>query len=216
MKDKNLYVKAYFFIEAEYIWGKGMDKEKIGKFEAEIKELLSSIGFDRWNKSSPSSSITGHRGRESLYCHPQDLVGYVIKDKVKEIEAVIKEGKTFSFRKTDTRDEAYNYTGEEFKGELQEHREEIEAKLLEHFTTKRKNLYRDSRVLRDLDTGIKYFKDDLPLKDMERRFILEIFESLVKQGKLVEGVNKFKEKIYRTTGKVAKEIDSFDQKEAKL
>ena len=202
MKDKNLYVKTYFRIEAGYVWGKGMDEDKSAKFEAEIKEILTSIGFNRWEKSSDHSSIEGYRGKESLYCHPMDLVGYVIKDKVKEIERVVKKGKTFKFRTTDTYREAYNYTGEEFKDELEKHRKEIEAKLLEHFTTKRKNLYRTTKILWDLSTEIKYFKNDLPLKNMERRFILEVFEDLVKRGRLTEGVNKYKDKIYRTTGKI--------------
>lgn len=201
MKDKNLYVKSYFWVESGYVWGKGMDKEKVKKFEAEVKTLLSSIGFDRWEKSMEHTSIEGFRGAESLYCHPQDLVGYIIKDRIKEIEKVIKQGKTFDFRYTRTYEEAYNYTEEELKQELESKRPEVEQKILEAFKTKRRNLYKSSKPLWDLKTDIKYFKNKSSLKDIERHFILTLFDNLVKEGKIIESNNDKVGKIYRTATK---------------
>lgn len=201
MKDKNLYVKSYFWIEGGYVWGKGMDNDKYKEFEAEVKALLSSIGFNKWEKFSSHSSIEGFREAESLYCHPQDLVGYVIKDKIKEIEKVLKEGKTFTYNYVTTYEETYNYTEEELKQELDNKRTELEQTILESFKTKRRNLYKSSRPLWDIRTGIKFFRDELSLKNIERNFILTLFDYLVKEGKVIEGSNYKIGKIYRSVTK---------------
>jgi len=95
--DPKLYKKAYFFIKAGYVWGKGMSPEKNAIFEEEIRRILSDLGFINWTKSGSGSAWTGYRGIEKLYCHPMDLVGPVKPESIPEIVEALKQANTFSF-----------------------------------------------------------------------------------------------------------------------
>lgn len=198
MKDNSIYLRCYFFIESGYVWGKGMDKEHNIKFNNEIRELFKRTGFIIKEPEFNSACIEVWRGAENLYCHPQDLVGYLKEGSIKEIELLLKEAKTFEFRYAKTYEKVYNYTEEELKEVLENNRPKLEQKILEIFKTKRRNLYKSSNLIYDLETDIKFFKNELSLKNMEKNFVLTLFIDLVKEGKLIESQNDKIGKIYRT------------------
>ncbi len=205
MKDTSIYVKCYFRIEAGYVWGKGMEKENLQIFNDELKKIFIPLGFtlnepEKWS----NACIEVSRGAENLYCHPMDLVGEVKKDNIKAIEKVLKGAKTFKFCKTDIYEELLNYTPEELKEELEKTKIETEIAILELFKTKRSNLYKSLSPLWVYKTNIKFFRDNLDLKHIEREFINSIFESLRLSGKIKESENLKVGKIYRTVTKINK------------
>jgi len=200
MKDNSIYVKCYFRIEAGYKWGKGMDETLINEFNKELAEIFKPLGFKVKEPKYSNCSIEVWRGAENLYCHPMDLVGEIKKENIKEIETAIKKAKTFSFRCVDTYDEMFNYTQEELKAELEKIKPIIENNILEMFKTKRSNLYKSISPLWDYKTNIKFFRDDLDLKRIERDYINSIFETLRIGGQIKESQNK-EMKIYRTITK---------------
>ena len=73
--------------------------------------------------------------------------------------------------------------------------------ILELFKTKRKNLYKSNSGIWDLISNItketKAINEPLA-KEITQEFIKEMFESLVKAGKIKEGENPKIGKIYRT------------------
>jgi len=197
MKDRNIYVKTYLRVESGYVWGKGMDDDKYKKFADEIKKLFTSLGFTIKEPEFISASLEVERGAENLYCHPQSLSGELKKGSIKEIEKVLKKAKTFEHYKTDTYEKMFNYTAEELREELNNSKGSIELQILELFKTKRKNLYKSSSPLWDFKTDIKFFRDTLELKNIERAFIMSTFKDLITSGKIKESENRKVGKIYR-------------------
>ncbi len=195
-RDEHIYVRAYFRVESGYVWGQGMPKEKSWAFYFEIIRILDSIGFKSWKKSGSGSCFEGFRGScESLYCHPQDLVGWVRKDKIDEIAEALRHGSTFSLYHVDTYDEAHNYSSEELKTVLAERKQAIEEQLLERFKTPMRNLYK----LPDLDikTGIAYFAHNGELRRIVGLFVQGTFEELVAGGKIAKA-EKVGKAVFRT------------------
>jgi len=202
MKDKAEYIKTYFRIDAGYKWGEGMNEKDNKSFDNEIRNIFTALGFTIKEPEISNASIEVFRGAENLYCHPMNLSGEIKKESIKDIEKALKQAKTFSLRNIDTYDISLNYTPEELILELSNRVNETEEDILALFKTKRSNLYRSSSCLWDYKTKVNYFKDNLGLKNVERDFILNTFNNLIKQGKIQEGSNSRGGKIYRTITKV--------------
>ena len=102
-----IYVKTYFRIESGYIWGKGHTDEQNAKFEKEIKKFLLYNNFKVEKPKYDNRSITGNRGKENLYCHPQGLSGWIKKDKIQELHdsLALDKWKTFTLTGLDTYEE---------------------------------------------------------------------------------------------------------------
>ena len=200
MLDNNVYVKCYFRIESGYKWGEGMNEDLNKNFNKELKAIFKPLGFTIKEPKYNHCSIEVWRGAENLYCHPMDLVGYIKEYNILEIEKAIKQAKTFSFRCVDTYDKVFNYSDGELIFELAKIKDKIEQDILEMFKTKRSNLYKSISPLWDYKTNIKFFRDDLNLKNMERDYINSIFEDLKIGGQIKESENKGM-KIYRAITK---------------
>jgi hypothetical protein len=195
-RDENLYVRTYFRVESGYIWGQGMPKEKSWAFYFEVTRILDEIGFKSWKKSGSGSCFEGFRGGcENLYCHPQDLVGWVRKDKLEEISEALKKGATFKLYAVDTYEEAYNYTPAELESALKERKGILEVQLLEHFRTPRRNLFKFPDL--DIRTGLPYFTHRGELRQVECLFIRSTFDALVACGKIIKAEKNGKD-VYRT------------------
>jgi len=78
--------KLYLHLEAGYVWGKGHTDELQTTFEAEIKEIMTALGWDRWHKSMPASAWECFRNDyERAYCHPMTTVITVEKNHIIDI-----------------------------------------------------------------------------------------------------------------------------------
>lgn len=184
--DQKIYVNVYFRIEVGYKWGEGMGAIEHAAFETNIKKLLTNLGFNIWPEGSRSASQTCKRGVEHLYCHPMDLSGYVLKDKIQEIEDALKAHDKIGFRMTDTfRGDVFYYTEKEFTAALNEKKTELENDILEACKTKRRNLYKNVRqVLECIKINIPSF-DKEPYRGWRGTFIWNTFLELVEQGKII-------------------------------
>lgn len=195
-RDENIYVRSYFRVESGYVWGEGMPQEKVWTFYFEVVRILDAIGFKSWKKSGSGSCFEGFRGGcENLYCHPQDLVGWVRKDRLEEIAEALRKGSTFKLYHVDTYEEAYNYTVEELNAVLLERKEALEGQLLERFWTPRRNLFKSPDL--DIKTGLAYFAHRGELRRAECLLIQSTFDELVACGKIAKA-DKDGRAIYRT------------------
>lgn len=113
----------------------------------------------------------------------------------------LKRAETFKFRYTDTYEEVLNYTLEELKTELEKCKHSIVEQILELFKTKRSNLYKSISPLWDFKTNFKFFRNELPLKNLERDFINYVFLDLIQDRRIIESENTKIGKIYRTATK---------------
>lgn len=186
MKDNNTYIKVYFRIKAGYKWGEGMTEESSNIFHEELDNILKSVGFKIVPAKYSSACEEAVRGIESLYCHPMNVSGYVVKESIPEIESALKTAKTFECYHVDTYEEIRNYTAEEFENELYNNQVELENKFLKVFKTKRKNLFVPENALYNVKSNIAYNNDRNDLRRIESEFLQRLFNQLVEQGKLLQ------------------------------
>ena len=91
--------RLYLHLEAGYVWGKGYSAEQKDIFEAEIKEILTSLGWDRWSQSMPMSALECFRNDyERAYCHPMTTVITVEENHIMDIVEAVSKAKTFMLR----------------------------------------------------------------------------------------------------------------------
>lgn len=202
MEDKSIYVKTYFRIESGYIWGEGHPEHLSNAFIGEIKQILSQLGFEYKEPENGHYCYEGFRGGENLYCHPQNLSGWLKEEGISEVESVIKNAKSFRWRYTDTYDRCFNYTSDELLRELIEKDAIIEDLILQAYKTPRSNLMKCYNF--DLKTPINFIRDRLELKLLEEQYIKGKFLSLVEEGKIKTGKNKWGDTVYRSVETKAK------------
>lgn len=185
MLDNNLYVNTHFRVEAGYHGGDGMTKEQTTAFFAECKDILSRLGFSVKDENGSGACPEGFRGAENLYCHPQDLSGYIIKEKIPEIEAELASAKTFKHCHTDTYEEVLNYTEDEFRAALEDCRPKLEQNILTACVTKRKNLFKvfSFYSLHSLSSDLSVFKGSR-LENIERNYIMSLLNQLADERQL--------------------------------
>jgi len=197
--NKIEYQKVYYRINSSYKWGHGMDNADHEKFEEEVRDLIKKIGLTEQKKTIRCESITGKNDFESLYFHPMDFSGYIQREKISIIERIINEGgyKTFSLRGVDTYETVIDWTDEELEELLNKDREEIGIKIIESLKTKRKNLFRGFRS--DL-LATEYAKKHQTVKDrVVGKFIYNVFEGLIEEGKIEVSNSTKIGKAYRAT-----------------
>ena len=105
--------RLYLHIEAGYIWGKGHPEDKKAIFEAEIKEIMTKLGWDRWNRSMPMSALECYRNDyERAYCHPMTIVITVEENHIMDIVGALSNAVNITLRSHkvyDISDEDINY-----------------------------------------------------------------------------------------------------------
>jgi hypothetical protein len=214
VRDSAVYGNVYFRVEAGYVWGKGMPRQKTRAYYEEVVPLLQGVGFNEWQDwpelSMHGACPRGFRGIEHLYCHPMDLSGWVRVDAIPAIEKALRNGSIFKPRSTDIVRQAMNYTPEEYRKALEPKREELEAKLIDLLTTTRKNKYaRPDRAIKLVPT-IKqpYGRGSNELAAVAGAFQAEVIRSLVEAGRLtqtnINGMDYYRApRCGRRIGKVA-------------
>ncbi|MCD6434941.1 MAG: hypothetical protein J7L15_00915 [Clostridiales bacterium] len=91
--------RLYLHLEAGYVWGKGYSDEKQVIFEAEIKEIMTKLGWDRWSKSMPMSALECFRNDyERAYCHPMTIVITVEENHIMDIVEALSNAINFTLR----------------------------------------------------------------------------------------------------------------------
>lgn len=204
MQDNRTYVKVYFRVNAGYQWDVGIDHEQADRFNDELISLLSPLGFTC--ERNPQEERRGHcpqlaRGIEWLYCHPQELSGWVVQDAIPAIESALQNGTTFTLRHIDTYETGMNYTEDEFRQALEAKHADIAANIRTRFTTKRSNLYTYISVLDAIKSGIQraepLYSFRSPLLAIENEFIRSVFDSMVASGDIVT-IQSQGRTLYRT------------------
>lgn len=196
LKDKSVYIKTYFRIESGYVWGQGHPEHLSKAFEKEARQILSQLGFKYEKPENMHYCYKGFRGSESLHCHPQNLSGWLKEESISKIEGIIKNAKSFRWRHTDTYDRCFNYTPSELISELMENDDAIEHLILQAYKTPRSNLMKG--YVSDIKTPINFIRDKLKLGLLEGKYIEGKFLSLVENGKIKTGKNKWGNTIYRS------------------
>lgn len=194
------YVHAYFRIEAGYEWGRGMSQDAATSFDKKLSAMFAPLGFSPVQSDISGGCVTMHRGKESLYCHPMDLSGYILPESIPAIRAAC----PFHLRTVDIVHEAYDYTPEQMTQRLAELKPELVEAYKRAYTTKRRNLGKTLQGdgflswLRKRSDWIIESDNDKAAKT----WLWQIFDELIQSGDILRiGETKWKAAIYRTNPK---------------
>lgn len=88
---KDPFLKAMFFIDTEYQWGKGWGRSQVAAND--FVEDIIRVFNEKWQiilpSSRDSSALSGERNTESLYFHPMTISGEIRRESIKEIAETI-------------------------------------------------------------------------------------------------------------------------------
>lgn len=132
------YVSVHFRIECPTfsgMYGNFANDAERDAFTADKFQAFRSIG---WN-GDDCMEVT--KGKASLYLHPQDFSGIVLKREVKEIAEALENNATFTIRWVDIYETVYDITDEEYAEFLAKKTKETWTLLFENCKTNRRNQY---------------------------------------------------------------------------
>lgn len=203
-KQDHIYYNTYFRIEAGYRWGEGMSKEATMRFFDELKSLFTTAGWTAEESRIDSGCLTIYKGGNHLYCHPMELVGPCESSLRSDVTEILSHAKTCVLRTIDIYNQVYDVSDEQYRTALEAARKDIEQDLMTAFSTNRRDIYHHGyysgvdnvaehyRVpTLDRSTGV------ICSDDVHIRYITDVFQDLVEQGKILYKESKQGRKMFR-------------------
>lgn len=188
MKNLNAtpYVKTYFRISCGYVWGEGINEEKYEFFKSEVENIFNSLGFDIIPCRSSSGCDSAVRGKESLYLHPMDFSGYILKTTIPSIEKAIQDSR-LSLVCVDVFETVYDADEEFILEKLRAAKNEIRKEIFEEHRTNRKSKFVINGAYTNLVTV--HLLDNALTNKIYREFITDLKEEMVKEKLLIKAVD---------------------------
>jgi len=194
MKYKNVYFRISCPLYRGN-WGIGFQSQENKElFYKTVTDLFLNDGWEIKNKKYLSSSGCPRviKNKQELYLHPDQFSGVVIEDNIPYIEQLIKTCNLLSYRWTDTYNEVFDLTDEEYIDILKSKQADIEKDILNIYTTKRSNLYITdtwtplNRVLNKYKIErLSHFVGVISSDDVDIQWINKVFKKLINEGKIV-------------------------------
>lgn len=139
----NEYANTHIRIEAK---GYGypsfsFSEEDRAEFYDTVLEVFEGLGWkvDRMGGAGFCMDIS--KGKQTLYLHPQDFSGELLKNDIKKIVEALSGHDCFSVRWVDLYDTVYDISDDDYAAFLETKRAEIRKYLFEHCGTKRVNQF---------------------------------------------------------------------------
>ncbi len=219
----SLYKRVFFRIETPSYYnakyGVGFADEKDS--ETFNTEALNVFLKDGWQlkEEKYKSSGSGHsviKDKQELYLHPQSFSGVVKVENIAYLEELIQNGSSmFKLRNTDIYEKVYDISDDEYLKMLESKKAEIELDILEAYKTKRSNLYVigtspiEKVVNKHRIKRLSHYVGVYTSSDIEWKYVLEVFESLVNEKRLVTAQTR-NGTGYRTDKKLLEKITAYD------
>lgn len=196
-----IYKNTYFRIETPIYYnskhGVGFenDQDRVN-FHNEALNIFLNDGWELKKERYNGSCSRVIKDEQELYLHPQNFSGVVIEENIPYIEQLINNSNMFQLRWTDTYEEVFDITNEEYMNILKAKRTEIETDIIEAYKTKRSNLYiTSSSPISNVLNKYKIkrlinFSGDASSGNLDYKFIADIFEGLVCENKIVTAKTK--------------------------
>jgi len=192
------YINTHFRIETGYVWREGHSKDDRIRFQEELKRVFPLIGFTVIEPKNSYSCYVVKRGKESLYCHPQDISGFILESSIEEIKKVLEES-SIRLTAVDTYECAYDGDESTLLEKLEkEYKNEISIKLLNSLKTKRRNQYMTINLGSTSLQKVKLLDENLTRK-VYVKFIGGLLKELCEKGLIIAWEEK--ENTYRTINK---------------
>ena len=185
------YRKVYFRIRSRYQFNSGWICERdAARFREESRQLFQNAGWQLHpGRSSISDTVT--KGLQELYLHPMNFSGVIQLDEIFGIQEFLKKADSFHCYSVDCYERYWELTDEEYRTQLERQREEIIRTILERCRTKRKNLYITGSFVMNVAQKFSVHRlcDKEGRKNLANRFVEELVEQLIREGRLVTAKN---------------------------
>ena len=186
-----MFYQMKFRIESGYKWGSGMPLEKCLAFFAEIKKAFQDAGWVIDAAGCYGNCVYVVKGKTRLYVHPMELSGACEESLVHEVEAVLKDGKTWKSTDVVRLQELVDSEGDDLLRHYRENRTaKTDRQLLDSFRVKfpcKPRLV--SNVLPCVALDIHVGTVDCPYavvpSEPALAFVRERFDDLVRQGRII-------------------------------
>ena len=200
-----MYRDIHFSIQGDYEWGRGYSSDAAADvFHEEAARLFAEAGWQIQTGNRSGICDTAVRGKEELYLHPMQFSGIILESSVPEIERILKQSQSFRYCGIYRGQEYVEMGDAEYREHLESRRGEIEAAILEHFKTKRKNLFRvgdhSEAIARPFLIHRMETRESCG-KDLSVLYVRERIEEMVADGRLTESPTRCGRGL-RTTGAV--------------
>lgn len=181
------YRQVYFRINSGYeAYGGWADDQAAEQFREETRSLFGEAG---WALQPGGNGIcdTVTKGKQELYLHPMNFSGVIQEESIPELEAFMRGAHSFQCYAIDRYEEYLDMSDDEYLDLLESKREEIVSSLLDMCKTKRRNLFKTGPVAGSVAYHFSMHRlcDKQNINGLGNRFVSEVMEQLVAEGRLV-------------------------------
>ncbi len=204
------YRKVYFRIQIySYNYGCGHDsgwssEPDAAAFEEESRHLFQELG---WTLHPGGHGIgdTVTKDRQDLYLHPTSFSGVMDEANIQPLQEELSKARTFRCYAVDCYEEYKDMSDEEYRAALEVRRGEITAFILEQCRTKRASLYIVDPVAPYVAKKFEICRlCDRDRDNVGNRFVSEVIDQLLQEGRLVAAETTHGEGIRTATPKEIK------------
>ncbi len=179
------YRKVYFRIRTEG-YASGWESETAkALFREESRRLFQELGWNLQTGRNCSSDMVT-KDRQDLYLHPDSFSGVMNEDSIEHLQEQLAATRTFRCYAVDRYEEYKDMDDGEYWAALETRRDEITAFVLEQCKTKRSNLYITAPIALHIAEHfeIRRLCDRGKHNEVGIRFVTELVERLLQQGRL--------------------------------
>lgn len=189
------YRKVYFRIDSSYRYDTGWPgKDAEDAFLAESRALFQGAGWEL-HPGRPGSGAcdTVTKGLQELYLHPMEFSGVIREDEIPAVREALSTAESFRCRGVDCYEEYTELSDEEYLAQLGSRRDEIEAEILKHYQTRRRNLYITGPGAANIARkfSVRRVNDRDGKHDLARQFVENLIQQMLREGRLVSAETRY-------------------------
>lgn len=197
------YRQVYFRIKSSYAASGGWaDDHAAEQFRGETRSLFGEAGWTLYpGGNGVCDTVT--KGKQDLYLHPMNFSGVIQEESIPELEALMRGAHSFQCYATDRYEEYLDMSDSEYLEYLESRREEIVSSLLDECRTPRCNLFKAGPIAETIATRFSLHRlcDKQNTNSHANRFVSEVMEQLVAEGRLVTAHTRQGEGVRTATAK---------------
>lgn len=189
------YRKVWFRIDSSYRYDTGWpDRGAEDAFLAESHALFQGAGWEL-HPGRPGSGAcdTVTKGQQELYLHPMNFSGVIQTDEIPAVQAALSTAECFHCRGVDCYEEYLELSDEEYLALLGSRRDEIEAEILKHYQTRRRNLYVTGPGAESIARlfSVRRVNDKDGKHDLAGPFVENLIGQMLGEGRLVAAETRY-------------------------
>ena len=187
-----MYQKVSFFIDSQYDYGHGFPNISAEiAFKEEVKRLFRCAGWEIISGYG-SESDYAVKGKQTLGLYPTEFEGIILTEEIPFVRNAMRPAKLFRISNIGRNEFYQDMSDVDYYAYLRSRREEITAGILRNYPTKSRDMFYTGNMTEIIGRKYRIFRvgcDSQPY-DMAFRYIDELTEELIADGRLITGDTK--------------------------